>query len=114
MINNHSFALLLIAVVANLWSGSSAAADDTDGNVPIAPLPAGRYACQVDTVAGKQGLALIQAHDKQEAARVAAGTSAVTVAGGSSPATAVLQCIDVSRESFTDRDFQKFYREMPM
>lgn len=71
------------------------------------------YACEVMTQAGVSGLVLIQADNMQDAQRAALKAEAITIAGETSLAMSLVQCIKTPEGRFTDSQFQRFYEELP-
>ena len=79
-----------------------------------AEMPDGEYACKVVTVGGQFGVVLVQADTKAQAAGAAAGAQAFTFDNGRGTATSVVECIDRSKEQFSDYQFQQFFESIPL
>ena len=79
-----------------------------------ADMPVGEYACRVVTVDGRMGLVLVQADTRERAAGAASGAEAFTLDNGRARARSVVECIERSREKFTDYQFQQFYESIPL
>jgi hypothetical protein len=79
-----------------------------------AAMPANEYACKVVTIGGELGVVLVQADTKALAEGAAAGAQAFTFDNGRGTATSVVECIDRSKERFSDYQFQQFFESIPL
>ena len=71
------------------------------------------FACEVHTEAGVSGLVVAQAEDMKKAKEMVKNASALTLAGDTSRARSVVQCIDARKGRFSDATFQSFYEKLP-
>lgn len=77
-------------------------------------LPEKSFACQVQAKNGIQGLVLVQVDDRKMAFETASELQALTLNGKRSATIAVVQCIELPKERFTDSTFQKFFESTPL
>ena len=92
-----------LTILAALLSASSSARD----------MPEKSFACQVQAKNGIQGLVMVQTDNRKMAFDLASNSTASTLNGKQSAAIAVVQCIELPAERFTDSTFQKFFETTP-
>jgi hypothetical protein len=72
------------------------------------------YACQVQATGGRQGLVLLQTHNREEALTKALNLPALTIDGSTHASTAIVECVLRPNGKFSDGGFQRFYANVPL
>ena len=72
------------------------------------------YACQVQATGGRQGLVLLQTHNRDEALAKALNLPALTIDGSTHASTAIVECVLRPNGKFRDGGFQRFYESVPL